>query len=276
MTAKLEPPGGAARAEEIDLDTYDRQLMTAVVNRAEKLGKRVMPLIVPTNNPLNAVLITAKDIGAQEVMLGASNKYSAEEQLDQIALYWISLNAGQPLGLTVHIVSADRDVSFDLEGGNRIPKAAERQARSVAELRAAGIGVRRVLMGHDQTQTSRDVFQWLLTMLSPDVVLDIVPIQSFGPEPPPAEDYLELDRKHAEQLGREVKKLLPASANEEAFVLVARTGNYDVAVLPWSAEVLSHLDEEAGQWVSYVVRHASCNVFLASHAAIPKEVAVGA
>ena len=77
---------------------YDRQLMTAVVDRAEKLGKRVIPLIVPTNNPLNAVLMTAKDIDAQEVMLGASNKYTAEEQLDQIALYWINLNEGHPAG----------------------------------------------------------------------------------------------------------------------------------------------------------------------------------
>src|SRR5262249_41659382 len=84
MTAKVEPPGGSSRGGDIDLDTYDRQLMTAVVDRAEKLGKRVLPLIVPTNNPLSAVLMTAKDIGAQEVMLGASNKYTAEEQLDQI------------------------------------------------------------------------------------------------------------------------------------------------------------------------------------------------
>ena len=121
MTAKLEPPGGETRGEEIDLDSYDRQLMTAVVDRAERLGKRVLPLIVPTNNPLNAVLATAKDIGAQEVMLGASNKFTAEEQLDQIALYWINLHDTQPQGLTVHIVSADRDVTFDLNGGNRIP-----------------------------------------------------------------------------------------------------------------------------------------------------------
>ena len=126
MTAKVEPPGGAARAEEIDLDTYDRKLMTAVVDRAEKLGKRVLPLIVPTNNPLSAVLATAKDIGAQEVMIGASNKFTAEEQLDQVGLYWISLNEGQAAGLTVHITSADRDVTFDLNGGNRIPKAVER------------------------------------------------------------------------------------------------------------------------------------------------------
>src|SRR6185295_20423728 len=105
MTAKMEPPGGSTQSNEIDLDMYDRQLMTAVVDRAERLGKRVLPLIVPTNNPLNAVLTTAKDIGAQEVMLGASNKFTAEQQLDQIALYWINLNSGQPRGLTLHIVS---------------------------------------------------------------------------------------------------------------------------------------------------------------------------
>ncbi len=150
--------------------------MTAVVDRAEKLGKRVIPLIVPTNNPLNAVLLTAKDIGAQEVMLGASNKFTAEEQLDQIALYWINLNDGQSLGLTVHIVSADRDVSFDLEGGNRIPHVAERQARSAAELRAAGIGVRKVMLAHDGTTSSHDVFEWMLTMLARDVELDLVPV----------------------------------------------------------------------------------------------------
>ena len=79
-----------------------------------------------------------------------------------------------PQGLTVHVVSQDRDVTFDLDGGNRIPKAAERQARSVAELREAGIGVRRVLFVHDGTRASSDVFEWLLTMLSGSVQLDVV------------------------------------------------------------------------------------------------------
>src|SRR5262245_1053861 len=202
MTAKLEPPGGAARAEEIDLDTYDRQLMTAVVNRAEKLGKRVMPLIVPTNNPLNAVLTTAKDTGAQEVMLGASNKFTAEEQLDQIALYGINLNEGQSRGLTVHIVSANRDVSFDLDGGNRIPRAAERLARSVEELRAAGIGVRKVLMVHDGSLVSHDVFEWLLTMLLAEVDLDLAPVASGQQQLDGGRNNLDRDKRQAEQLGR--------------------------------------------------------------------------
>ena len=151
MTAKFMPPGGEATAQ-LDLDTYDQQLMTAVVERAEKAGKQVKPLIVPTNNPLHAVLKTAKDLQAQEIVLGASNKFTAEEQLDQIAFYWISLHEGHPLPpLTVRILNKDRDVYFDLEGGNRIPKIGERQARSVAELRAAGVGVDRVLLIHDGT-----------------------------------------------------------------------------------------------------------------------------
>jgi nucleotide-binding universal stress UspA family protein len=275
MTAKMEPPGGSSRAAEIDLDTYDRQLMTAVVDRAEKLGKKVLPLIVPTNNPLSAVLMTAKDIGAQEVMLGASNKYTAEEQLDQIALYWISLNQGHPQGLTVHIVSADRDVSFDLEGGNRIPKAAHRQARSASELREAGIGVRQVLMAHDGTHTSSDVFEWLLTMLSAEVTLDVVPVSPLGSDHFFGENSLEHDRQHALQLRREVKKLTDSPPSAAELAQLARAGNYNVIVLPWSQELLSLAETSAGKWVSEVFRLAPCSVFLASHPVIPKEV-VGA
>ena len=77
---------------------------------------------MPTNNPLHAVLKTAKDLQAQELIMGASNKYTADEQLDQIAFYWINLHDGQPAPLTVRILSRDRDVYLDLAGGNRIPE----------------------------------------------------------------------------------------------------------------------------------------------------------
>jgi amino acid transporter/nucleotide-binding universal stress UspA family protein len=274
MTAKVEPPGGSSRGGEIDLDTYDRQLMTAVVDRAEKLGKKVLPLIVPTNNPLSAVLMTAKDIGAQEVMLGASNKYTAEEQLDQIALYWISLNEGHPQGLTVHIVSADRDVSFDLEGGSRIPRAAERQARTVAELRAAGIGVRRVLMAHDSTPSSHDVFEWLLTMLSPEVDLDLVAVTppEVSTHEANGKSAMDRDQQRATQLGRKLKILATEPQTGPDIVRTAREGNYNVIVLPWSEEKRISSGPLEADWVRYVLQNSPCSVFLASHPMIPKEV----
>ncbi len=62
MMARVTPPFGGA-SETADLTTYDRELLTAVVDKAEHAGKEVQPLIVPTNNPLHAVLKTAMDVG---------------------------------------------------------------------------------------------------------------------------------------------------------------------------------------------------------------------
>ncbi len=64
MTAKVLPQGDTTVDPQLDL--YEQQLMTAVVDRAEKAGKHVTPLIVPTNNPLNAVLSTAHDLKARD------------------------------------------------------------------------------------------------------------------------------------------------------------------------------------------------------------------
>ena len=131
-------------------------------------------------------------------------------------------------------------------------------------------------MAHDGTTTGRDVFEWLITMIAPEVVLDLVPVQPIDSHSAGGEDYLERDRQHAEQLRREVKRLCDAPPSAAEFVRLARAGNYDMAVLPWSAEMLSMLETETGQWVAHVMRHCSCNVFLAAHAAIPKEVAAEA
>src|SRR5258705_6099766 len=198
MTAKVEPQG-ADLPTRLQLDTYDQQLLTAVVNHGEKLGKSVTPMLVPTNNALHAVLNTAKELPAQEVLVGASNKYTAEEQLDQIAFYWIHLHGGVPQGLTVHVVSQDRTVTCDINGGSRIPKAAERRARSVAELRDAGIGIQRVLLVHDGTQASSDVFDWLLTMLSGSVGLDVVRAPALNPALENGMDPLIRDKQWAGQ-----------------------------------------------------------------------------
>src|SRR5271166_5252763 len=92
MTAKVTPPGENGD-DRPDLDPYDQQLMTAVVERAERAGKVVRPLIIPTNNALHAMLNTAKDLQAHELIVGGSNKYTADEQLEQIAFYWISLHS---------------------------------------------------------------------------------------------------------------------------------------------------------------------------------------
>ncbi len=273
MTAKHTPIGaGLPPVDEPDLDTYDQQLMTAVVELAEKAGKQVKPLIVPTNNPLHAVLMTAKDIQAHEVIMGASNRYTADEQLEQIAFYWISLHGGNSPPLTVRILSRERDIYLDLAGGNRIPKISERKARSVAELRAAGVGIDRVLLIHDGSPMNSDLFQGVLTMLDPLVVLGIVPVVPPGSEPLNGHGIVHQDEERADQLGRALEVIQLPIPDGRAIVDRASKDQYDLIILPLSDESpnnpLGKLDERA----DYIIRHAHCPIFLATHPVIPQEV----
>lgn len=271
MTAKLIPIDASAD-DRPDLDTYDQQLMTAVVQLAEKAGKQVKPLIVPTNNPLHAVLTTAKDLQAHEVIMGASNRYTADDQLDQIAFYWINLHGGNPAPLTVRILSRDRDMYLDLAGGNRIPKISERKAKSVAELRAAGVGVDRVLLIHDGSPSSSDLFQDVLTMLDPQVDLGIVPVVPSGSEPLNGHGIIHQDEERAQQIGRALQVIQLMEPSGAAIVERARADQYDLIVVPLSTESptnpLGSLDARS----DYIIRHAHCRVFLAAAAVIPTEV----
>jgi amino acid transporter/nucleotide-binding universal stress UspA family protein len=272
MTAKVLPAGQESAVPMTDLDSYDQHLMTAVVDRAEKAGKVVHPIIVTTNNPLNTVLRMAKDLGAQELIIGASNKYTADEQLEQIALYWFNLFPGEPVPLTVRILSRVRDVSLDLAGGNRIPKVTERQAKSVAELRAAGVGVDRVLLAHDGGRESREMFEALLTMLDPNVVLGVVPVGPATATTGNGVGALRKDCERAEKVGREVDLLTVNGAPGPALVKAAREGEYDLIVIPLPAE-----RPAGGTWMpdpvaSWVLGHAHCKVFLAAPPLVPHEV----
>jgi hypothetical protein len=271
MTAKVMPPGSSL-PEQPELDAYDQELMTAVVQKAEQAGKEVKPLIVPTNNALHAALKAAQDLRVQELIMGASNKYTADEQLEQIAFYWISLHHGETAPLTVRILSKDRDMYLDLAGGNRIPKVSER-ARTIQELRAAGVGVDRVLLVHDGGPVSSDLFQGVLTMLDADVALGVVSLVAPGGEPPNGAAVVRQDEQRAEKLGRRLQVYEAKGPAGPEIVRLAREGRYDLIILaapqgPAAASRSLPLDERT----DYVTRHAHCRVQLAVAPEIPQEV----
>ncbi len=272
MTAKMAPVGDGADLHAHELDSYDQQLMTAVVDRAEKAGKQVRPVIVPTNNPLHAILQAAKDLEVQELILGASNKNTADEQLEQIAFYWISLHGGNPAPLTVRILTKDRDMYLDLAGGNRVPKISERRARSVAELRAAGVGVDKVMLVHDGSTDNSDLFRAVLTMLDPKVRLDLVQLRSTNGESSNSQAVIQQDQEQARQLGRDMTRLVLKADTGAEVVKQAHENQYDLIIVPMPSEShtdpLGQLDERA----RYIVRNAHCRVLLASTPAIPTEV----
>jgi hypothetical protein len=269
MTAKVTPIGDDSTTMPA-METYDRELMTAVVERAEKAGKPVIPLIVPTNNGLYAVLRTAKEIGAHEVVMGLSNKYTADEQFDQIAFYWLSLHGGVLRPLTVRILSADRDLHLDLDGGNRIPKMSAREARSIADLRAAGHGVDRAFFIHDGTGSSSDFFEEVITMLDKQVRLDVVAFHSGVVHS--AHDLAGHDVEQARRLGREVGYQTLDSHLGSPVIDLASERQYDaIFMLSEPGESL----EDRQPWedlVRYVTKHAHCVVLAASRPPSERQV----
>lgn len=282
MTAKVAPLDGSQNVGQ--LDSYDQHLMTAVVERAEKAGKKVTPLIVSTNNPLHALLQTAKDLRAEELVVGASNKFTAEEQLDQMAFYWINLHGGESVPLTIRILSRTWDVHYDVGGGSRIPRVSERKARTVMELRAAGIGVRRVLMVHDNTSRSSDLFELVLTALDPLVTLDLAHRPGAGrlgvagtnsgtnsgmTSTSTSSSSLLADVERAEKIGRE---LVVHTLNGDPGLEIVRLTlekDYDLVVID-AAE--SESGTGRPDWHDYVQEHAPCAVCMLSLPAIQREV----
>lgn len=53
--------------------------MTAVLEHAEKAGKEVHPVIVPTNRPLDTILRTAQSLHVQELVLGTTQSLDTVE-----------------------------------------------------------------------------------------------------------------------------------------------------------------------------------------------------
>jgi amino acid transporter/nucleotide-binding universal stress UspA family protein len=266
MTAKMVPRGGEVPASVGELDKYDQQLMTAVVQRAEKAGKEVHPIILLTNNPLHTVLQTAHDVRAQEVVVGGSNKFLADEQMEQLAFFWIAVNGGESKPLTVRILSRDRDVYFDLSGGNRIPKISERRARSVEELRAGGVGVDRVLLVHHGTLADNDLFQSVLTMLDPQVKLTVAVLNGGA-------DFARQIQEQSAQLKREIAVESVQDDPGAAVVKLARESQHDLIILGLPTDVSHEQRLKLPAWADGILRNAHCQVFLASAPNVPGEVA---
>jgi amino acid transporter/nucleotide-binding universal stress UspA family protein len=70
---------------------YERELFTNVVNLAEKEGKTVELLVVPSRDPFAAIVQTAAKIQATRVVVGASLRMDAADLAQRIGLAWETL-----------------------------------------------------------------------------------------------------------------------------------------------------------------------------------------
>lgn len=265
MTASIIPPGSGDYMPTIT--KADRALLTAVVNLAEYAGKPVKPLIVPTNEPMFALARTAHTIGAQELIMGASNKFDPDVQLDQVALYWINLSKGPPPPLTVRVLSKDRDVKLDIAGGSQIPRLGERSAeaaRSMAELRSSWHGIGKLLLAYDGSSLSADFLDTVLSFLDPGIAITLIDIsEDNGPEGEPRTlEVVKAGVERAREIGRTVDSIVVRGEPGAVLVKTALDGKYDAIFMSLRGEYRALDTIVMATNTRYVLQHAPCRVIL--------------
>jgi len=269
MTATVLPQASADLTPTITV--HDRQLLTAVVNLAEHAGKPVKPVIVPTNEPFFALTRTAKTIGAQELIMGPSNKFREEDQLDQVALYWLNVCGTKPEPLSIRVLGKDRDVRLDIAGGSQIPKpgaAAAAAAQLLSELRKSWHGVERLLLAYDGSPLSADFLDTVVSFLDPAIAVTLIDVAEDGSEEegrdPTEEAKLVAERgmERARALGRNVEWRVARGEPGPEIVRAAVEGKFDAIFMSLRGVYRRGDTSAVASNTRYVLEHAPCRVIL--------------
>jgi len=84
-------------------DHYEQELFTAAVAVAEKEGKPVSLLVVPSTDVFEAIIVTAQRLDSSRIVCGVSNKLTSDEQARLTGDAWERLAEPRPrLTLEVH------------------------------------------------------------------------------------------------------------------------------------------------------------------------------
>ncbi len=116
MTSRVyhrEPSfGGSEEVESSEVfRKYEQELFTAVVNVAEKLGKHVSLLVVPTNDIFESIVATGERLHSSVIVCGKSNKLTADEQGKLTGDAWERLPEPRPrLRLVVYEQDGNKHV----------------------------------------------------------------------------------------------------------------------------------------------------------------------
>ncbi len=99
-------------------ERYEQELFTAVVSAAEKEGKHVSLVVVPTNDVFEGIVATAQRLNSTVVVCGLSRKLTADEQGKLTGDAWERLPEPRPR-LTLIVVGQEGDRHEYLLGPHR-------------------------------------------------------------------------------------------------------------------------------------------------------------
>lgn len=97
-----------------DLESDERHLFSEVVNTAERIGKPVIPIVVPTNNAFYSIMNVAHSLKVREVVIGLSAKYKPDVQMQQLALLWGTVNSDESNHIKIRIIVQGKEYNVEL------------------------------------------------------------------------------------------------------------------------------------------------------------------
>lgn len=97
-----------------DIEEDERELFTEVVNIAEKIGKPVVPIVVPTNNAFYSIMNVAHSLQVKEIIIGLSAKFKPDIQMQQLALMWGAIHPDESSKVKLRIIADNKEYSIEL------------------------------------------------------------------------------------------------------------------------------------------------------------------
>lgn len=259
LTVNVRPVGGLY-SEPVKVNVYDQQLMNSIEKQAEEAGKTVVPIIVSTNDPIHAIMQTVQTLGAQELLLGLSEKHTPSQQFDQCVHIWDQLHGNHTAPLTIRIVGPKRDYYADIGGGNRIPTSSNLGSAQAEEL-DVGTAVSALVL-HDDSEESIEMLQFLVRILDSKVHLS-----SFQILDADSGRYV-VDLPAAMEGGQSFERWMQNADNLKRSDLTALLRTHEIDLVIASKEALDNgggAPTAIRSWSNELVQGSSCRELFVSH-----------
>jgi amino acid transporter len=118
--------------------SYEQLLFSRVTALAEKAGKHVDLMVVPSSNIFEAIVHTAAHLDSADIWIGRSSVITPEEQAKRIGQAWESLLNKPKRQVSLHIVEPDSQVD-DFSLGAHVPKLSDDDVELIHKLWLAAI-----------------------------------------------------------------------------------------------------------------------------------------
>jgi amino acid transporter len=113
MTVRAERGLASSEGAQVFTD-HEEKLFSKVVKVCEDHGRAVTPLVAVSNDQIYAIARMAYLLDVEEVVMGVSERFHPDTQLENFAMHWGSLGDSDERHIKVRVLSDTRDIRAEI------------------------------------------------------------------------------------------------------------------------------------------------------------------